>query len=116
MREKILGKWFTHSVGEEHFVAIRCEACGNIMQAKLGMTVTCGRDGKSYTAPSSFIGLNPMVTLKDLRNERRKRIAPITAHKKWQQEQGFGLTERKWRERMREQEREENARATTAAN
>jgi hypothetical protein len=110
MREKIVGKWFTHSVNEQHFVAIRCEACGNIMQAKLGKTITCGRDGKTYTAPASFIGLNPLVTLKDLRQARRQRLAPITALKKWQEEQGFLITERKWRERMREMQKEERER------
>jgi hypothetical protein len=104
------GKWFTHSVNEQHVVAIRCEVCQNIMQAKLGQTVTCGRDAKTYNAPDSFRGLNPLVTLKDLRQQRRKRIAPIAAHKEWQKEQGFGVTERKWRERMREMEKEERKR------
>jgi hypothetical protein len=115
MRPKIVGKWFTHIVNEQYFAAIRCEACGNIMQAKLGKTVTCGRDGNTYSAPDSFIGLNPLVTLKDLRQQRRNRLAPITALKKWQEEQGFGVTERKWRERTRKLREEENARATAAA-
>jgi hypothetical protein len=105
-----VGKWFTHFVNEKHVVAIRCEVCQNIMQAKLGQTVACGRDGKTYIAPDSFRGLNPLVTLKDLREQRRKRIAPIAAHKEWQKEQGFGVTERKWRERMLEMEKEESKR------
>jgi hypothetical protein len=104
------GKWFTRSVNDEHFLVIRCEACQNLMRANLGQTVTCGRDGKTYTAPDSFRGINPVVTLKDLRQERRKRIAPIATHKEWQKEQGFGITERKWRERMREIEKEESKR------
>jgi ribosomal protein S27E len=114
MLEKILGKWFTQSVNEQHFAAIRCEDCQNIMRAQPGRTVTCGRDGKTYTAPDSFIGLNPLVTLKDLRQARRKRLAPITALKKWQEQQGFGVTERKWRERMHQLEKEEAARATAS--
>src|ERR1700722_16672117 len=103
-----VGKWFTRSINDEHFLVIRCEKCQNLMRTNLSQTVTCGREGTTYTAPDSFRGVNPLVTLKDLRQERRKRIAPIAAHKQWQKEQGFGVTERKWRERMHQIEKEES--------
>jgi ribosomal protein S27E len=102
------GKWFSRSINGEHFLAIRCEKCQNVMRSNPGQTVTCGRDGQTYVAPASFRGINPMVTLQDLRQQRRERIAPIEAHKQWQKEQGFGVTERKWRERMHQIEKEES--------
>jgi len=99
------GKWFTHSKNDEHFAAIRCEVCQNLMRAKPGKTVTCGRDSKSYTAPDSFCGLSPLVTLKELREKRNTRITEIKEHKNWQEEQGIGVTQKLWRRRVFEMEK-----------
>jgi hypothetical protein len=98
----ILGHWFIHQDGDRTLMAIRCHLCKNLMRTQPGKTVVCGRDGNPYTAPDSFAGLKPLITQKDLSEKRKQRLVS-KSFRNWQKEQSFDLTERKWRERMKEE-------------
>ena len=102
IRTLILGHWFIHRDGDQTVMAIRCQTCKNLMKTQPGKTVVCGRDGRMYVAPESFAGLKPLITQKDLSEKRKQRLFS-QSFRKWQKEQSFDLTERKWRERMKEE-------------
>jgi hypothetical protein len=106
IRTLILGHWYTQQDGDKTLMAIRCQKCRNLMRAEPGKTVICGRDGATYTAPASFRGITPLITRKDLSNNRQQRLQS-KSFRDWQDTQDFDLTERKWRERMRDMEKED---------
>lgn len=106
IRTLIVGQWFTQQDGDKTVMAIRCQTCKNLMKTQPGKTVVCGRDSRTYVAPESFAGLKPLITRKDLSGTRKQRLFS-QSFRKWQKTQDFDLTQRKWRERKLEMEKEE---------